>query len=200
MNTEKGIRRYLEATGTHVKSPADIINLQIAFAAASPLASDLPEWAWREYQIIADNYSRMICLGSRSFEPVNAFQMVQGDRTCGDRKPTKEYDKDKQSYTDATKYSMHTGFTKVRNKINPALCFTPEYNRIMREVIVQTNGPLSEFIIDDNILNNINKETPAQGLQFLSSCRCPSGNLVLQTKPTSFANQGAELATEIAAA
>ncbi|KAL0630801.1 hypothetical protein Q9L58_010346 [Maublancomyces gigas] len=75
--TEKGIPNWLKDTGKCLNSPVDFGNLQIAFAAAFPLANELPEWAWTEYQVIADNYSRLIRPGSRSFETAYAFQMMQ---------------------------------------------------------------------------------------------------------------------------
>ncbi|KAL0631086.1 hypothetical protein Q9L58_010060 [Maublancomyces gigas] len=53
---------------------------------------------------------------------------------------------------------------------------------------------------DDNILDTINKKTAAQNRQFLSARHYPSGNIVLQTNPTTSADQGAALAMEIAAA
>ncbi|KAL0630712.1 hypothetical protein Q9L58_010438 [Maublancomyces gigas] len=113
---------------------------------------------------------------------------------------TKEKGKGKQSCVNITKNNTDTGFTTVRKKNKPTQLFAPEYTRINSVVNVATDGPLPEFITDDNILDNINKKTVTRNLRFRSAHRSPSGEIVLQTNVTASASHGAALALVIAAA
>ncbi|KAL0631428.1 hypothetical protein Q9L58_009708 [Maublancomyces gigas] len=67
---------------------------------------------------------------------------------------------------------------------------------IKRKLIVETDGPLPEFIID-KILDTINKKVFLQKLQFLSARRSPTGNIILQTYLTTSATQEATHLMEI---
>ncbi|KAL0630559.1 hypothetical protein Q9L58_010593, partial [Maublancomyces gigas] len=92
------------------------------------------------------------------------------------------------------------GKRKLDDEKQTCPLFIPENTKINTGVIVETDGPLREFITDDNILDNINKKTAAQGLQFLATSPSPSGIIILQTNPTTSSELGAALSMKIAGA
>ncbi|KAL0630660.1 hypothetical protein Q9L58_010493 [Maublancomyces gigas] len=131
---------------------------------------------------------------------VIAIRIVVTNQSTAIAALTPEIRKGKQSYAQVAKNDADTPFTTVQKKMKPTPLFTVKYTRINIEVIVETDGPLPEFITDDNVLDTINKKTDAQSLQFLLASRSPSGNIVLQINATTSAVQGAALTMEIALA
>ncbi|KAL0630696.1 hypothetical protein Q9L58_010453 [Maublancomyces gigas] len=79
MNAEQRITAWIENGGNHFNSHSKFALLQIAYATAFRLADDHPDWAWPEYQVQADAYTRLIRSGPRFFKPANGFQMMQSE-------------------------------------------------------------------------------------------------------------------------
>ncbi|KAL0630615.1 hypothetical protein Q9L58_010538, partial [Maublancomyces gigas] len=107
----------------------------------------------------------------------------------------------KKTYANAAATNNHQdqgSFTKVLYKKKaPAPFFTPEYTRLNRQVIVETNGPIPDLISNDDILEIVNEATSAQGLKFLSAQRSLNGNLRFETNPSTSADEGAKYHVEI---
>ncbi|KAL0630520.1 hypothetical protein Q9L58_010633 [Maublancomyces gigas] len=90
-------------------------------------------------------------------------------------------------------------FTRVTHQKKKAKTpfFTPEYTRLNRQVIVETNGQIPELISNDDILEAVNEATMIQGLKFLSAQRSTNGNLRFETNPATSADEGAKYHVEI---
>ncbi|KAL0630950.1 hypothetical protein Q9L58_010197 [Maublancomyces gigas] len=90
-------------------------------------------------------------------------------------------------------------FTKVthQKKKTKAPFFTPEYTKLNRQVIVETNGQIPELISNHDILEVVNEATMAQGLRFLSAQRSTNGNLPFETNPATSADEGAKYHVQI---
>ncbi|KAL0630650.1 hypothetical protein Q9L58_010501 [Maublancomyces gigas] len=83
----------------------------------------------------------------------------------------------------ATNKTQNQGtFTKVSHKKKaPAPFFTPEYSRLNRQVMVETNGPIPDLISNDDSLE----------------IRSLNGNLRFETNPSTSADEGAKYHVEI---
>lgn len=71
--------------------------------------------------------------------------------------------------------------TKVTNKKASISFSNPEYTRLNCQLIVETNGPLQEFITNDQILTTVNEKTTTQGLKFIALERIASDTLHFET-------------------
>lgn len=87
-------------------------------------------------------------------------------------------------------------FTKITNKKQPKTGFHPEFPRLSRQFIVETEGPLPE-VTDDQILQVVDNATETQGLRFQCVTRSSKGNLHFKTNLQTSANEGTALHIEI---
>lgn len=92
-------------------------------------------------------------------------------------------------------------FTKVTHKKKAAQpCFQPEYTRLNRQLIVETEGEIPEFITNDSILEVVNALTEPQGLKFIAALRNKNDNLRYERNLLTSSDKGSEMIPEITGA
>ncbi|KAL0630911.1 hypothetical protein Q9L58_010234 [Maublancomyces gigas] len=88
-------------------------------------------------------------------------------------------------------------FKLVVKKKKPAPLFKPEYTHMNRQVIRETDCPITDDISDDMIVASVNKAITHHNILFLSATRSPRGKLTFETTPNSSGDTGASMSSEI---
>lgn len=105
--------------------------------------------------------------------------------------------KDK-SFADITATPAPMDFTKVTHKKKALQPFIhPEYTRLNRQLIVETEGGIPEFISNDSILEVVKSRREPQGLKFIAGEHGKNKNLRFETNLNVSAGKESELMPEI---
>lgn len=75
--------------------------------------------------------------------------------------------------------------------------FQPEYSRLNKQVIMETNCPVPKDMSDDAILAGVDSAFSHHKICFLTARRFFRGNLTLETQPNTSIDTGAMLSIEI---
>lgn len=106
-----------------------------------------------------------------------------------------------KSFADVTATPAPKEFTKVTHKKKALQHFIhPEHTHLNRQLIVEMEGGIPEFISNDNILEVVKSRTEPQGWKFIAEDRYKKKTLCFETNLNMSADKGSELMREMSGA